>query len=197
MTNGITRITAPGALALALSTLVALAAAPARADDEKTKAGYGKDTAEQARLEAAAQSPKKFVETVGAGGLLEVKLGRLATEKAESQQVKDFAKMMATDHSQANLKLEQMARGNGIEPPKMLPAEKQAKLDHLSALSGAAFDREYMKLMVEDHRRNVELFREAARSSALGGDLREFAAETLPKLQSHLEMAEKIAASVG
>ena len=196
MTKGNTRFAAPGALALALLTLTA-AAAPARADDEKTKAGYGKSTAEQAQLEATAQSPKKFVEAVGAGSLLEVKLGRLAAEKAQSQQVKEFAEMVATDHTQANQKLEQISRGNGIEPPKMLPAEKQVKLDHLSALSGAAFDREYMKMMIEDHRKNVDLFREAARSSALGGDLREFATETLPKLQSHLERAEKIAASVG
>lgn len=61
----------------------------------------------------------------------------------------------------------------------------------LSKLSGAAFDKEYVKKMVEAHEKDVAEFQKQA-DSGTDGNLKKFAAETLLKLKMHLEMIKKI-----
>jgi putative membrane protein len=74
--------------------------------------------------------------------------------------------------------------------------EHQAKMDKLSKLSGAEFDREYMRCMLEDHDRTIALFRRQA-DQGKDRDLKAFAAKTLPTLTEHNRMAQRIATSVG
>jgi putative membrane protein len=49
-----------------------------------------------------------------------------------------------------------------------------------------------MNLMVKDHQKDVADFENASKTSA-DPQVRQFAAETLPTLQEHLQQAEKIA----
>ena len=44
---------------------------------------------------------KKFVEKAAQGGMAEVELGQLATQKASSDDVKKFGQRMVDDHSEA------------------------------------------------------------------------------------------------
>lgn len=70
-----------------------------------------------------------------------------------------------------------------------------ALVKKLSALSGAEFDREYMRQMVKDHSDTVELFqREASRGS--DSEVKAWAAKTLPAIQEHLRMAREVSAKV-
>ncbi|HEY6328500.1 MAG TPA: DUF4142 domain-containing protein [Blastocatellia bacterium] len=72
-------------------------------------------------------------------------------------------------------------------PTDLQPADK-ASLDRLGRLSGPAFDRQYMQLMVSDHRKDVAEFeREAAR--ARDPQLKDWVVKTLPTLKSHLAQA--------
>lgn len=66
----------------------------------------------------------------------------------------------------------------------------------LSSLSGAEFDREYMRQMVKDHSDAVELFQKEA-SRGKDTDLKGFAAKTLPAIQEHLRMARELAGKTG
>ena len=54
----------------------------------------------------------------------------------------------------------------------------------MSAMTGAAFDREYTKMMVSDHRKDVSDF-EKESTRGTDADLKEFATRTLPTLQEH------------
>lgn len=72
-----------------------------------------------------------------------------------------------------------------------LPAAARHSLERLQGLSGADFDREFMKQMVTDHKVAVADFQRAA-SSASDPEVKTFAQKTLPGLQEHLQMARSL-----
>lgn len=120
------------------------------------------------------------------GGMLEMEVARLAREKAQSSDVKEFAAMIMTDHQKANDELKALAARKNITLPARLGEDEQKHVDELAKLSGAEFDKKYVDLMVEDHEDDVKLFKEAADDSD-DADLKAFAAKQLPTLQKHLE----------
>ena len=58
--------------------------------------------ASAAQSGALAKGDRTFIEKAAKGGIAEVELGNLAQQKAQNQQVKDFAARMVKDHSKAN-----------------------------------------------------------------------------------------------
>src|SRR6201996_9399496 len=98
------------------------------------------------------QHDAKFATAALAGGMTEVALSKLATQKATDQKIKDFAAMMVTDHTKAGQQLEDIARKLRIDLPNALDNDGQKKLGDLTAKSGADFDKAYVKVMVDDHK---------------------------------------------
>jgi putative membrane protein len=149
----------------------------------------------KAPADSVSRGDRKFMEKAAQGGMAEVQLGKLAAEKASSDQVKKFAQQMVDDHSKANEQLKQIATTKGVNLPTEPDRSHQREMERLSKLSGADFDREYMKHMVSDHKKDVSEFKSEA-GKAKDADLKQFAASTLPTLEQHLKEAqstEKIA----
>jgi len=138
----------------------------------------------------AALSPQDtaFVREAAMGGMAEVELGRVAVRQASNPDVKAFGQRMIDDHSAADNELNHLASGKGISLPTTIAAKERAEVDRLSKLSGPAFDRQYMEMMVTDHKQDVALFeREATR--AHDPDLKSWVTKTLPTLKAHLELS--------
>ncbi|HEY2819020.1 MAG TPA: DUF4142 domain-containing protein [Casimicrobiaceae bacterium] len=133
---------------------------------------------------------RKFVEEAAQGGMAEVELGKLAQQKAASDQVKQFGKKMADDHQKANEQLKTLASKKGIALPADMTSSDRREYDKLQKKSGADFDREYMKEMVSDHKKDVKDFDSAAKK-ADDADIKSFASTTLPTLQQHLDLAQQ------
>ena len=134
---------------------------------------------------------RKFAMEAAMGGMTEVELGRVATERGASDAVKQFGQRMVDDHSKANDDLKQWAATAGVTLPTALDAKHQAMVTKMSGLSGAAFDKAYSQAMVKDHVKDVALFqREADRGTDSG--LKSFASSKLPTLREHLEMARSL-----
>jgi putative membrane protein len=137
------------------------------------------------------EEDSKFSVEAASGGLMEVQLGQLAQQKASSQRVKDFGAMMVRDHSKANDELKSLAGMKNITLP---PAPGEDHMEHIKKLSeksGAEFDRDYMKMMVDDHQEDVDKF-EKCSQDAKDADLKAFATKTLPVLRAHLDSAKAI-----
>jgi putative membrane protein len=134
---------------------------------------------------------RKFLEEAAEGGMAEVELGKLAGQRASSDQVKQFGSKMVADHGKANDELKSLASGKGVQWPTSMGRSHQKDLDRLGKLSGADFDRQYMKHMVADHKKDVSAFQKQARS-AHDADVKAFAAKTLPTLQDHLRSAQTV-----
>ena len=132
---------------------------------------------------------RKFMEKAAQGGMAEVKLGELATQKAQSDDVKKFGQRMVDDHSKANEQLKQVASTKGVTLPTETDKSSQHEYDKLSRMSGARFDREYMDHMVSDHKKDISEFEKEAKSGK-DADVKQFASSTLPVLQEHLQLAQ-------
>jgi putative membrane protein len=139
---------------------------------------------------------QQFVKKAAAGGLAEVKLSELADNQASDPKVKDFAKQMVTDHTQANDELKPIAESNKIPVPTKLTGEHEVTYKHLEKLSGAKFDAAYIKVMVSDHDKTVSAFEEAS-SKVKDPSLKAFVDKTLPVLRQHQQHIHEIAASPG
>jgi putative membrane protein len=144
---------------------------------------------------ALSAADHKFVNEAAAGGMAEVELGRLAFQKAQNPAVKEFGEKMIADHSKANDELKSIAQRKGVTLPPGPNDEQRKEMDRLSKLSGAAFDREYMKLMVADHDQDVKAFEDEARNGA-DPDIKAFASKTLSVVQEHQKMAHDINAKL-
>lgn len=134
---------------------------------------------------------KQFLRDAAMGGLEEVELGKLAVEKGGIDAVKQFGQKMVDDHSKANAEVKKVASAENINVPDALDAKHQARIDKLSRLSGAAFDRAYVKDQVKDHEQVVREFQNEARNGS-DAAVKEFASRTLPTLQEHLTMAKDL-----
>lgn len=138
---------------------------------------------------------RKFVEFAGQAGLAEVAAGQLAQQKAANEQVKQFGARMVQDHTKANDELKQLAGGKGVNLPTEPDRKHRHEADKLQKLSGAEFDRAFMKQMVEDHKKVVSEFEKHAKD-AKDADVKAFASKTLPALREHLQMAQSLNDSV-
>jgi putative membrane protein len=176
---------------LSLAASVPLAQAAGTADNAPAKSTNAGTT--QAKSELSS-SDKKFIEKAAQGGAAEVQLGKLAAQKAQNPDVKQFGERMAKDHAAANDKLQQIASQKGVTPPADLDSSSKREYDKLSKLSGAQFDQEYMKTMVSDHEKDVKEFQSEAKS-AKDPEVKNFAQSTLPTLEEHLKLARTAQAS--
>jgi len=137
----------------------------------------------------------KFVTDAALGGQQEVQNGELARSRAGSQAVRDFGDRMVADHSRANDELKEIVMRKGATVPMELPRSERMSMNKLEKQSGVDFDREYTRMMLKDHKKDVKEFQRAARSLD-DPDLRAFAQRTLPTLEQHLRMAENMGATV-
>lgn len=136
---------------------------------------------------ALSDSDKKFMMDAAQGGMAEVKLGELAEKNGASADVKAFGKKMVEDHSNANTELKAVAAKKNLTLPTDVNSEQKEMYDKLAKMSGADFDKAYVKGMVEDHEKDVADFKKQA-DSGNDSDAKAFAAKVLPVITGHLEM---------
>lgn len=128
-----------------------------------------------------------FIEKAAVGGMMEVELGNLTTQKTKNTIVKDFANRMITDHNGINKDLQNIATVFGLKLPGALPAIEQSHLTAMRQMQGNEYDENYVDMMVSDHSKTLDLFNGAARFN--NPELKEFALRTIPVLQAHNKMA--------
>ena len=153
-------------------------------------------TGEQTGMGNMSTQDRDFLMEAAMGGMMEVELGRIATQKGMSEAVKQFGQRMVDDHSKANQELMSLASSKGITLPTAINEKHQKDVTKLSAMSGAEFDRAYSKMMLSDHKKDVSAFEKQSTRGA-DADLKAFASKTLPTLQEHLQMASALPANQG
>lgn len=151
---------------------------------------------DQTRKDRKAMGPvstEDFVAKATKSGRFEVESSELAAEKTENAEVSAFARQMINDHNKANERLKELAQSADQTAASETDqdAKYKEKIDKLNEAGGRDFDRQYMEMQVEAHKKAVELFRNYAQNGDDVG-LKGFAKDTLPTLERHLDQAQRL-----
>ena len=113
------------------------------------------DSAKQVNKEVkpVQRDASDFAVNAANGGMMEVILGKIAQENASSPRVKAFGEMMVKDHTDANENLKNIASTLNIALPDSVSKDDQKEIDHLKMKKGKDFDKMYVHMMVDDHKK--------------------------------------------
>ena len=152
---------------------------------------------------AAAQDKSKLAEkdrhlfnNMAQADLAELEAGKVAAQKASNPEVKKFAQHMVDEHGKMVEEGKQLAQKKGLEAPKAADKKHQDELKALQAKSGAEFDRDYLKHMLDAHNDAKGLVERIAKEGQ-DPDLKAAAAKAAPHIQEHLAQARKLESSLG
>lgn len=144
---------------------------------------------------ALADNPREFLRDALEGANSEIMLGQMAASQARSPAVREFGRVLVADHSMARDQIVSLARHYGVRPTREASDEARDERARLMRLRGREFDREFVNYMVDDHRKDIDHFRDQAQE--MQGPVSEFARGQLPALRRHLEMARSLDRSDG
>jgi putative membrane protein len=126
---------------------------------------------------------------------MEVAAGKLAQEKGQSKDIKSFGKTLVTDHSAADKKVMALAKEEKITLPAAAPMPED-KMNKMKAASGADFDKMFAAEMLEDHKKDIADAK-TARDSTQDAKLKALLASTIPVLEKHRDIAQRLTDKLG
>lgn len=133
-----------------------------------------------------------FLADASQTGVFEIEAGKLAEANSQNAEVKSFAKMMIDQHTAMGKDVETLAKAKGIMLPAGMGDDNKKEWDKLQALKGAKFDKEYVSVNVDGHRKAIDLFEKTAKNEADSKEARDLASAGLPKLKTHQEHAKSL-----
>lgn len=135
------------------------------------------------------QDAEFLSEAVKSGQFLET-LGKTASTRAASGEVRQFGREVMNDFSKANKSVGELSAERGIATATM-DESRRSTLEWFQRLKGAEFDREFMSLMIDEFYRNIEAYGKEIRS---GSDprVKVFAEGRAPALENHLKSARAV-----
>ncbi|MBS1624580.1 MAG: DUF4142 domain-containing protein [Bacteroidetes bacterium] len=133
-----------------------------------------------------------FLADASQTGVFEIEAGKLAEQNSQNADVKAFAKMMIDQHTAMGKDVDAMAGSKGITLPVGMGDDNKKEWDKLNNLKGAKFDKEYVSVNIDGHRKAIDLFDKTSKNEADSKEVRDLAAAGLPKLQMHQEHAKNL-----
>jgi putative membrane protein len=143
----------------------------------------------------ATGSDDSFVRSAVGANLDEVELGRLADSISTTASVKEFGRMMMTDHQQAMDELRTLANRKSISFTEA-PFESTGTQAHsFRSMQGLTFDTAYLSSQITGHQNNITLFQWEI-DNGKDSEVKAYATKYLPKLQEHLGKAQELKAAI-
>ena len=145
-----------------------------------------------ARAQDTTSADKKFVTEASLGSLAEINYAKLALQKSQDKNVREFAQKMITDHSKLIEDMKPFAHKLGVKESSSPKLTDDALYAKLKLQSGTSFDRAYVEAMVKDHHNDLKEFMEEE-SSTSDPALKAAVAKGEKVIRQHTEMIDNIA----
>ena len=121
--------------------------------------------------------------------------GALAAQKGSSKEVKDFGKMMVTDHGAVNKQAVALATKLSVTPEdndvsRQLQSGADANIAKLQGLTGKDFDKAYIDNEVTYHQAVADAMSQKLIPGAQNAELKALLEKSLPAFGAHLERAK-------
>ncbi len=139
-----------------------------------------------------ASADATFVAGAAQGGMTEIQEAQLAQKMSHSAKIKSYAARMITDHGAADDQLKQLAMTKNATVPTAVDDAQAQEISKLQGETGRKFDHDYIADNIAGHQQQVVLFQTESQSGT-DPDLKKFASDTLPTIQSHLDQATALA----
>jgi putative membrane protein len=162
-------------------------------------ASPGKQTEKQiskSPAESLSAADRTFITTAAEANLAEIETAKMIEQKSKDPAVRDFAKRMVTDHTQASQTLATVAEMTGISLPASPSAADRTQEDELKKLSGAKLNKAYLRDELAGHKQVISAF-ESEIEHGQDEAAKNYAAQTLPTLEDHIRIAEDVAGRMG
>ncbi|NVB77425.1 MAG: DUF4142 domain-containing protein [Kofleriaceae bacterium] len=182
----------------------ALLVAPVAASAEQPKAPAAdttqKDTTQKEKPAKLTDTELQVMAHYHGVNQMEIDLGKAASKKAANKDVKAYGDMLVKEHGEADKKLMALAKQTHQTVPAEKPAsdvEKQAKAEQkamatkLKTMKGADFDREYLRMMVQGHEKELAQI-DTKKSEVTNAELSAMLDELKPMLQHHEDAAKEL-----
>lgn len=152
----------------------------------------------QSALYAASVSSQdqELANKLSQGNITEVQIGKMVKSQATDPAVKDFADRMVRDHSQMKDQLQHWASLNGVMLKASASQDGQDLKGRLANASGKKYDQEYIKAMLDDHKKDVAELQNFL-SAHPESSLKPLVSQALPIMENHIRVAENVAGKLG
>jgi len=151
----------------------------------------GVHAADENQPPAVTPAEQDFMMKASEANLAEIDMARIALEKSDNSDVRDYANMIRSDHTSALKDLADLMKQKNVSQPRTLAAETQQDINRMSNLTGPDLDREFMNMMVSDHQKIVEMFRDQ-QAIVQNADVKDYVDDFLPELEMHLDKAQRL-----
>lgn len=127
----------------------------------------------------------------------EIEAGRIAIQRAQRKDVKDFAQSMVDEHTKAALVFSDAVKASKVKPSDVsLDTDHLNLLEQLRTASTSAFDQTYVAMQVAAHEKALKLHQGYAASGDRAA-LKVAAQTAAPMVERHLQEARRISAVIG
>lgn len=133
---------------------------------------------------------RQYAQNFAMRAMMQIELGKIAKERGSSSLVKLIAQRMIDDYSKWQGGLQRAATRLEIKLPTELDGRRRDTVKRLSALSGEAFDREYVKEMLRINNRALNSTQYEAANAGVTG-FRNWAGLIMPTLLEHQKLTKQ------
>ncbi len=131
----------------------------------------------------------QFMQDAARAGVLEVRHGQLALQRASSQAVKALAQRMFDNATRSNRELAEIAQRKGVLLPNDSDIPQVGR--PIDQTTGVEFDRLFPDVAISEHQLAIGIF-ERAVSQSTDLDVKNWAAKNLLTLRTHLADAKAL-----
>jgi putative membrane protein len=118
--------------------------------------------------------------------ITEIRMGGMAREHGQSNDIKTFGKTLVDDHEAADAKVAKLAKEEKVDLAANTPAVGPDDM-----AMGAGFDTAFARGMLKDHKKDIAEVK-AVRETTSDERLKSLLDEMLPVLEKHEQIAQKL-----
>jgi putative membrane protein len=167
-----------------------------------TPAASGKESkAAKAARELAAANDGRTAGMFLMANDVELSFARIGYANASSDEVKEFARRMLTDHTQMIAGTRTLLATQDLDPADDMAARdlrdaSTLQRDSLRTLSGRAFDSTYVAMELQRHREMLSIIDDVLLPRARNAQLRDLIASMRPIISAHIAHAQQLRATL-
>jgi putative membrane protein len=164
--------------------------------DRINKQGAEAVAAVQPTSAPLSKADEKLMMEVAMGGMMQLEIGKVAVEKATNEEAKILAQSEVEEQTGLGNKLKEIAAAKNITLPSAPDAKTQAMVTKMQSLSGADFDKTYVKESGVKNHEKLDKTMGKVESKATDPALKGVAQAAHPLVRTHLQVSREVLAKM-